>query len=429
MATRTIANGGGAWGTNSTWVEGVAPTSSDDVVATATSGNLTGAGSCRSIDLTGYTGIWTMGSVNSLQVGLTTSTRPPNGNALVFPSSGWTFSPGTSTITFGSTYSGTLNIDTGGKTMPNGVSIVTPSTTTVYALTNNFKAGSGSTFTISNNGTFNANGYNFTAGAFVASAGTRSILMGSGTWTLGGSVSTVWNTGSGTGLTFDAGTANVIFNVSGSRTLNGNVTFYNMTLSVTTARVVTITDTRTIGASNSLTLNGASGQLLTLQGSSTGGWTLAVPSTQSINYVSVSRSTATGNTAVATNSTDGGNNVNWTITPPVPVNTVAPAVTPSPATVGQACSCTTGTWTGSPTSYSYQWKLDGSNVGTDSSSYTPVAAGTLTCTVTASNAGGAGTPAVSNSVTVSAAASGVAPTGNPGLKSGLAGIRSQLGGL
>jgi len=85
---------------------------------------------------------------------------------------------------------------------------------------------------------------------------------------------------------------------------------------------------------------------------------------------------------------------------PVPVNTVAPAVTPSPATVGQACSCTTGTWTGSPTSYSYQWKLDGSNVGTNSSSYTPVAAGTLTCTVTPSNAGGAGTPAVSNSVTV-----------------------------
>lgn len=118
-----------------------------------------------------------------------------------------------------------------------------------------------------------------------------------------------------------------------------------------------------------------------------------------------------------------------TATQPIPVNTVAPAVTPSPATVGQACSCTTGTWTGSPTSYSYQWKLDGGNVGTNGSSYTPVAAGTLTCTVTASNAGGAGTPAVSNSVTVSAAASGVAPTGNPGLKSGLAGIRSQLGGL
>ena len=128
--------------------------------------------------------------------------------------------------------------------------------------------------------------------------------------------------------------------------------------------------------------------------------------------------------------TSGGNSFTHSnFTAVTPYNTVAPAVTPSPATVGQACSCTTGTWTGSPTSYSYQWKLDGGNVGTNGSSYTPVAAGTLTCTVTASNAGGAGTPAVSNSVTVSAAASGVAPTGNPGLKSGLAGIRSQLGGL
>jgi len=87
--------------------------------------------------------------------------------------------------------------------------------------------------------------------------------------------------------------------------------------------------------------------------------------------------------------------------PVPPVNSVAPAVTPSPASVGQSCSCTTGTWTGNPTSYSYQWKLNGSNVGTDSSSYTPLATGTLTCTVTASNAAGAGSPAVSNSVTVS----------------------------
>lgn len=50
--------------------------------------------------------------------------------------------------------------------------------------------------------------------------------------------------------------------------------------------------------------------------------------------------------------------------------------------------------------------MNGSNVGTNSNTYTPVAAGTLTCTVTASNAGGPGTPAVSNSVTVNAAVTG-----------------------
>ncbi len=41
-------------------------------------------------------------------------------------------------------------------------------------------------------------------------------------------------------------------------------------------------------------------------------------------------------------------------TPP-PVNTVRPVVTGSPV-VGQVLSATTGTWTGSPTSYAYQWQ-------------------------------------------------------------------------
>ncbi len=61
MATRTIANGGGNWTAGATWVEGVAPTSSDNVVATATSGNLvvnsTTLCICASADFTGYTGI------------------------------------------------------------------------------------------------------------------------------------------------------------------------------------------------------------------------------------------------------------------------------------------------------------------------------------------------------------------------------------
>lgn len=91
----------------------------------------------------------------------------------------------------------------------------------------------------------------------------------------------------------------------------------------------------------------------------------------------------------------------------VPTNSVAPSCSPSSGTAGiTAFSCTTGTWTNSPTSYSYQWKLNGSNVGTNSNTYTPVASGALTCTVTASNAGGPGTPAVSNSVTVNAATTG-----------------------
>jgi len=111
-----------------------------------------------------------------------------------------------------------------------------------------------------------------------------------------------------------------------------------------------------------------------------------------------------------------------------PTNTIAPAITPASGTAGSTLfTCDTGTWTGSPTSYAYQWKLDGSNVGTDANTYTPVAAGSLTCVITATNAGGS-TPATSNAVTVSAASTGTPVSGN-GLKSPLSGIRSRLSGL
>jgi hypothetical protein len=87
--------------------------------------------------------------------------------------------------------------------------------------------------------------------------------------------------------------------------------------------------------------------------------------------------------------------------PAVPANTVPPVVSGTLFT-GSPHTCTTGTWTLTPTSYSYQWKDDGVNVGTDSNTYTPVTTGSLTCTVTASNASGAGTPQVSNTATIAA---------------------------
>lgn len=58
MATRTISNAGGNWTTVGTWVEGAVPTNADNVVATATSGNLVlnTTCDCATCDLTGYTG-------------------------------------------------------------------------------------------------------------------------------------------------------------------------------------------------------------------------------------------------------------------------------------------------------------------------------------------------------------------------------------
>jgi hypothetical protein len=86
-----------------------------------------------------------------------------------------------------------------------------------------------------------------------------------------------------------------------------------------------------------------------------------------------------------------------------PVNTVAPVISGT-AVVGQILSSTTGTWTGAPTpTYTYQWKRNGSNiVSATSSTYTLVQADAtfaITCAVTATNAAGSA-EATSNSLTI-----------------------------
>jgi hypothetical protein len=88
---------------------------------------------------------------------------------------------------------------------------------------------------------------------------------------------------------------------------------------------------------------------------------------------------------------DGGN---------PPVNSVAPALSGT-AQEGQTLTCSTGTWSGSPT-YTYQWKRDGNDItSATNSTYTLVTAdvGTsIKCTVTATNFTGSAT-ADSNTVT------------------------------
>jgi len=99
----------------------------------------------------------------------------------------------------------------------------------------------------------------------------------------------------------------------------------------------------------------------------------------------------------------------------VPAIESIPVVTPSSGTAGVTqFSCTTGSWTGSPTSYTYQWQYNiaGSSWapinGATSSTYTPVSnyislyGQPLRCSVVAINAGGSSNPAASLSVTVNA---------------------------
>jgi hypothetical protein len=89
-----------------------------------------------------------------------------------------------------------------------------------------------------------------------------------------------------------------------------------------------------------------------------------------------------------------------------PVNTVAPSITGT-AQEGQTVTCSTGTWTGTPTiTYAYQWRRNGSNIGSaTNSTYTLVTADvsqSITCQVTATNGSGSAS-ATSNTITPIAA--------------------------
>ena len=93
--------------------------------------------------------------------------------------------------------------------------------------------------------------------------------------------------------------------------------------------------------------------------------------------------------------------------PSAPVNTVAPAVDDSTTAVQYFLTTSNGSWTGSPTSYTYQWyrvpQTGGSNdpiIGETNNSYELVIGDEdylVTCEVTAINAIGSSSPASSNS--------------------------------
>ncbi len=93
-----------------------------------------------------------------------------------------------------------------------------------------------------------------------------------------------------------------------------------------------------------------------------------------------------------------------------PFNTVAPIITGT-AQEGQTVTCSTGTWTGTPTiTYAYQWKRNGSSIiGANTSSYLLSVfdvGQSITCTVTATNSGGSSS-ATSNTITPISAFTGL----------------------
>jgi len=85
-----------------------------------------------------------------------------------------------------------------------------------------------------------------------------------------------------------------------------------------------------------------------------------------------------------------------------PTNVDVPALLGTGA-IGEVLTCTMGNWTGEPSAYSYQWATD-VPIGADSDTYVVAdtdAGKDITCTVTASNAGGAA-QVTSNAISVPA---------------------------
>lgn len=235
MATRTISNAGGSWNTVGAWVEGAVPLSNDDVVATATSGNLTinATAVCRSIDLTSYAGTLVQNAV-SLTIG------DGSGGALKFVA-GMTFTRSVSgSFVFASTSNNSgagWSVDFAGKTLSpvtfNGAGgkwvLQTDLVMTGVALS--LLAG-----------TLDTNSKNISISNFSSNTGTRTLTPGSSTITLTGSVATIWNITASATMTITANTATVVLTPSTSAitVLGGLVDHNGMSFSMTTAGTLTI---------------------------------------------------------------------------------------------------------------------------------------------------------------------------------------------
>lgn len=204
-----------------------------------------------------------------------------------------------------------------------------------------------STTVTHNNGTYDANNYNFTATSFTSSnSNTRAITMGSGTWSLTGT-GTPWTLTTTTNLTFSGASSTITYtNATASSTkifaggglsygglsfgggsaasqifqITGSNSFASLSHTKTVAFTIqfTATTTTSIGSWN---ISGTAGNLVTIGSVTAASYTLTKTGGGYVNanYLSISRSTATPSTSTwfaGANSTNGGNNSGWIFSAP-----------------------------------------------------------------------------------------------------------------
>lgn len=249
-------------------------------------------------------------------------------------SSGMTLASGTSVTTFASTSGTPRTIRTNGKTFDFPVTVNGAGGT--FQLLDALTMGSARTLTHTN-GTLDLNGFNLTvgtSGSYATAAGTKNLTFNGGTLTCLAASTTAFNNAAPTGFTTTAGTGTGTINMTAAtaKTFVGGGSTFNCTLNNGGAGALTITGGNTFttlansvqptsflftaGTTTTLTnwnINGTAGNLVTIGSATAASHTLSKASgSVTGNYLSISRSTATGGASwTATNSVDGGNNLGW----------------------------------------------------------------------------------------------------------------------
>lgn len=352
MATRTISNIGGNWDDTGTWVEGFVPTSADDVIATATSGNVTinVSSFCRSIDLTNYTNTLTHNSGIILSIGDATA---GTGNIALKFVVGMNYVLGdliTSEINFVSTSAVVQTIDFAGKNSGNIIYNATSNGSWQLISQHNTDYGAKVTLT---KGTLDINGQTCYWGAFNSdNSNVRTLILGSASIFLngGGSIgNTFWLTSFVTNLTIPANTASVTitkhstsnaplfftgtfnfngmslyFTGGGIMTLRGTGTFYNLSFSGDSVAPEDRYQVNTnVVVTNQLSLNGYSAiKRLRVHSSSLGTLrtitnTGATIVASNVNFNFIAFTVLTDLSGISGGAGDMGGNVNIIFTPSI----------------------------------------------------------------------------------------------------------------
>jgi hypothetical protein len=203
--------------------------------------------------------------------------------------------------------------------------------------------------------------------------------------------------------TFTANSGSVTL-AGSNQTLSGSTTFHNLSKSVSAADTLTFTASSTQTVTGTLTLNGASGQLLSLRSSSNGSqWNLDPQGSRVFSYLDVKDSNNIHATkAVALTSSTSGNNTNWNLSAPSLTNPGAQSVAEI-AILSFSLSATDGD--GDTISYSCSANCPAGltvNAGTGAVSWTPTyaQAGTFsTVTFRATDGSNSSTQAITITVT------------------------------